>query len=56
MAKKIPRGRLDPIFTDEVIDGFVQALLKGWEEYQKEQAEKKKAEEKKVDNSSKMNH
>ena len=55
MAKKTSGGRLDPIITDEFIDGLVQALLKGWEDYQKEQAEKKKAEKKKVDSSEKNN-
>ncbi len=50
MAKKISKGRLDPVFTDDVIDGLVQAILKGWEDYQNEQAEKKK-----VDNRDKRN-
>ena len=52
MAKKISRGRLAPILTDEVIDGHVQAILKGWENYQKKHTEKK-GEKTKVDNSKK---
>lgn len=54
-TKKTPKGRNDPILTDEVINGLALALIKELQEYQKEQVKKKKAEKKKVDRSDKRN-